>query len=99
MLPKVVAGIGTHGVCPNPNNGPNAGNDEADGEDHDLDARKNKGTRAIPHARHLVLDRKFGETEGTHDDLLRENTRDKGRLVRGNVGADLAALRVYATEG
>ena len=77
---------------------PDARNDEADGEDHELDAGEDKDDGAVLEAGDLLVDGGLGPRKVGHDDVLGEDACEEGGLVDGDVCADGAAGAVLCGE-
>ncbi len=98
-LPKVVPRKRAHAVSAESQKQPYAGDDEADGEDHDLSTRENESNRAVLEKGQLGLDGELGQAEVAHDHIVRELARDESGFVGRDVGGDDLAVVVGRLEG
>ncbi len=98
-LPEVVPGVRAHAVSADPQNEPDAGDDETDGEDHELDAGEDEGDGAVGETIDLGFDGELGHAEVAHDHILGEDTGDEGGFVGRDIGSDDLAVGVGCLEG
>ncbi len=97
-LPEVVPRVRAHTVSQESQQHPDTGDDQADGEDHELDAGEHEGDGAVFEKGQLGLDGELGQAGVAHDNILGEFAGDEGGFVGRDVGGDDLAVTIRCFE-
>lgn len=81
------------------NEQPGSSDDEAGGENHEVDSWKDKGDGAVFETGLLERDGLLGGGKVGEDDVLGEDADEEDGFVEGDVGADAGAGGGYCGEG